>query len=56
MLDYALRQAINEREDELGFQLHQMQSRRKVLLTNVENSTAWIGLEMNDKKTKVMAF
>ena len=81
MLDYALRQAINGREEELGFQLHRRQSRRKGpvvvtdldfvddiallseqinqaqdLLTNVETSAAQIGLEMNAKKTKVMAY
>ena len=81
MLDYALRQAINGREEEIGFQLHRRQSRRKGpevitdldfaddiallseqinqaqdLLTSIETTAAQIGLEMNAKKTKVMAY
>jgi hypothetical protein len=79
MLDFALRQTINGREEELGFKLHPRQSRRKGLvvvtyfaddivllseqikqthdlLTKVETSTAQRGLEMNVKKTKVMAY
>jgi hypothetical protein len=38
MLNYALRQAINGREDELGFQMHQRQSRRKgpVVVTDLD--------------------
>ena len=81
VLDYALRQAINGREEELGFQLYRRQSRRigpkivtdldfaddiallselvdqaQELLTRVETSAAKIGLEMNAKKTKVMAY
>ena len=81
MLDYALRQAIDGREDELGFQLVRRQSRQKGpvvvtdldfaddiallselisqaqdLLNRVESSAAHIGLVMNAKKTKVMAY
>ena len=81
MLDYALRQAIAGREEELGFQLVRRQSRRKGpvvvtdldfaddialiselinqaqdLLNRVEASAAQIGLVMNAKKTKVMAY
>ena len=81
MLDYALRQVINGREEELGFQLNRRQSRRKGpllvtdldfaddiallseqikqaqdLLTSVETSAPQIGLGMNAKKTKVMAY
>ena len=81
MLDYALRQAINGREEELGFRLSRRQSRRKGpvvvtdldfaddiallselitqaqdLLARVELTAGQIGLVMNAKKTKVMAF
>ncbi len=81
MLGYALRQAINGQEEELGIRLTSRQSRRKgpVVITNlefaddiallselinqakdllnrVETSAAQIGLSMNAKKTKVMAY
>ena len=81
MLDFALRQAIDGREEELGFQLTRRQSRHKGpvvitdldfaddiallselinqaqdLLNRVETSAVQIGLSMNAKKTKVMAY
>ena len=81
MLDYALRQVIDGRAEEIGFQLVRRQSRRKGpvvvtdldfaddiallselisqaqnLLNRVETSAAQIGLVMNARKTKVMAY
>ena len=79
-LDYALRLAINGREEELGFTLVPRQSRRvpvmvtdldfaddialisdtaekaRELLLTVERECNKIGLQLNAKKTKVMAY